>query len=534
LAGCAEVDASFGNVYFAGSHIEEFEKSEVLFADLSLARFAFGVILFFLLLSTKSAVRSVAGIVIVSSSIPIGYVCFAALASELPVKVSIINGVAFFFVLDVGVGNIFVFNDSFRQASADADERVASTYGFAGKACTVTTFATGMSFMANVMSPIPALREFGYFMAVCIFGALVQTLLLYPSVMHFHESLIERVWRAKDDPYVGGSAQGSDDSEVRLSGPLDKLLFNVVGTAVYRFRCVFLFVTLAIAVFAAVVAALTSSFNPMSIQLFPEGHNQLYGLNLAGGFSRGLPGDTGPASPGAVPPEGGTMVCDVESVIEEGSQPAPVCADWDFTCGRFAVRGLCGGAPSDAASLCPAQCGLCERCLFHVCQREENAVRDPDECACTVEPVCSPNGWQSEVELFGVLAVPGEFYSIPLRWLDEVMGRAAFELGFAACEDDHFFSQNSNFCSNERPLLKPVFLAAESAAQLGIQTMIQVNRSVSPAYVLPPLLLQDWLTGDSSSRDLYKLPSARATGLYPATACSGFVRCSCGEYRCKT
>ena len=148
----------------------------------------------------------------------------------------------------------------------------------------------------------------------------------------------------------------------------------------------------------------------------------------------------------------------------------------------------------------------------HVCQRESREDSEA-ECSCTVEPKCAASGWQSDVEISGVLAVRSDFSDIPMQWLDDVVGYAAFELGFEACQDAAFSNQNGALCSNERQDAKKMFLAGSDYFQDAYVGTIQVNRTVSPAFMMSPLLLQDWLTGDSSTVDLYALPKARVGGL---------------------
>ena len=51
------------------------------------------------------------------------------------------------------------------------------------RACGITTLATSTSFLANLLSPIPALREFGVFMTMCIWCSFFAVMSLWPPVL---------------------------------------------------------------------------------------------------------------------------------------------------------------------------------------------------------------------------------------------------------------------------------------------------------------------------------------------------------------
>merc|ERR1719171_858043 len=97
---------------------------------------------------------------------------------------SLVNAIAIFFNLGIGVDHIFVFTDAWNQNRHESLRvQVVTTYQRAGTACAVTTFATSMAFAANIISPIPALRSFGIFMSICIVAGFLQALLFWPVVL---------------------------------------------------------------------------------------------------------------------------------------------------------------------------------------------------------------------------------------------------------------------------------------------------------------------------------------------------------------
>ncbi|KAJ3603849.1 hypothetical protein NHX12_028590 [Muraenolepis orangiensis] len=73
----------------------------------------------------------------------------------------ILNGVAAFVIIGIGVDDVFVFISTFRQAShlEDASERMIYTIKTAGRATFLTSFTTAAAYAANTFSQCVAARE---------------------------------------------------------------------------------------------------------------------------------------------------------------------------------------------------------------------------------------------------------------------------------------------------------------------------------------------------------------------------------------
>lgn len=77
-----------------------------------------------------------------------------------------------------------------RQRDANSTfERVKYVYRHAGLACLGTTLTTAASFFANLASVLRALREFGFFMGMCILGAYLYLLLVLPALLILNDCL---------------------------------------------------------------------------------------------------------------------------------------------------------------------------------------------------------------------------------------------------------------------------------------------------------------------------------------------------------
>ena len=73
----------------------------------------------------------------------------------------ILQFLALFIILGIGVDDVFVFFDTFQQAShaakeATLEQRLAYTFAKSGKAMLVTSCTSALAFVANVLSAIPA------------------------------------------------------------------------------------------------------------------------------------------------------------------------------------------------------------------------------------------------------------------------------------------------------------------------------------------------------------------------------------------
>ncbi|GCB62238.1 hypothetical protein scyTo_0011434 [Scyliorhinus torazame] len=97
----------------------------------------------------------------------------------------ILNGVAAFVIVGIGVDDVFVFINTFRQAShlRDPQERMIHTIKTAGKATFFTSFTTAAAYAANIFSQIPAVHDFGLFMSLIVACCWVAVLFLMPAAL---------------------------------------------------------------------------------------------------------------------------------------------------------------------------------------------------------------------------------------------------------------------------------------------------------------------------------------------------------------
>uniref|UniRef100_A0A8C5A688 Dispatched RND transporter family member 3 n=1 Tax=Gadus morhua TaxID=8049 RepID=A0A8C5A688_GADMO len=97
----------------------------------------------------------------------------------------ILNGVAAFVIIGIGVDDVFVFISTFRQAShlEDRVERAVYTVKTAGRATFLTSFTTAAAYAANTFSQIPAVHDFGLFMALIVSCCWLWVSILVPAAL---------------------------------------------------------------------------------------------------------------------------------------------------------------------------------------------------------------------------------------------------------------------------------------------------------------------------------------------------------------
>ncbi|XP_077378985.1 protein dispatched homolog 3 isoform X1 [Festucalex cinctus] len=97
----------------------------------------------------------------------------------------ILNGVAAFVIIGIGVDDVFVFINTFRQAAhlGHPQRRMVYTIKTAGRATFLTSFTTAAAYAANAFSKIPAVHDFGLFMALIVSCCWLWVCVLMPAAL---------------------------------------------------------------------------------------------------------------------------------------------------------------------------------------------------------------------------------------------------------------------------------------------------------------------------------------------------------------
>ena len=279
---------------FDGDEISTLQLWDVLQSDCLFAIGSVTFIITYLTIHAGSPLLSCGSMLLTMLAIPMAFLITAWLSGSNEV-----TGAAFlsiFLITGLGADVVLVFIN-FWERSTDADptdvdterdgeggsdgakvtrssfERVKYVYRHAGLACLGTTLTTAASFFANLASVLRALREFGFFMGMCILGAYVYLLLILPALLICNDRLAALRCTQRCSGLVRGTKRTLGQMVPRqLHGG------STGGTRVcerlvlsYR-RCCFLFFLLLVITFGFWTAnvALLDVGVP---QMFPDGHN---------------------------------------------------------------------------------------------------------------------------------------------------------------------------------------------------------------------------------------------------------------------
>lgn len=165
-------------VFFAGDFVQDLEVTQTLVGDLWLACGSLAFVLFYVVVHTQSILLSVVALILVVLCVPAAYVVSAILTGSN--KLHIASFLSFFLIVGLGTDVVFVYADYWRQSAALMSDvrdvaspkivrrRLTYTLYHAGKSSLATSSTTAVSFFANLASVLMPLREFGFFMGLCV------------------------------------------------------------------------------------------------------------------------------------------------------------------------------------------------------------------------------------------------------------------------------------------------------------------------------------------------------------------------------
>lgn len=181
-AGDKAEDADFPfEIYFDGNSFSTLEVMHALNGDILLAVGSMAFVLVYIITHTGSPFLGCMSMIIVIVSVPLSYVVFAMLAGTTTMTVA--SFLSLFLVVGLGSDTIFVYTDFWRESERmfhdDTAKRLVFTWKSAGKASLATSVTTAISFFANLASVLKALREFGFFMGLCVVIVWILISLIY-------------------------------------------------------------------------------------------------------------------------------------------------------------------------------------------------------------------------------------------------------------------------------------------------------------------------------------------------------------------
>ncbi|CAG5125021.1 unnamed protein product, partial [Candidula unifasciata] len=205
-------------VLYGGTEIFDYEVTSSFWSDVRLAIISLVAICVIMLVLSLSLYLTVIGIVVIGVSFPIS-LFFYRVAFGIN-ALGILNGAAAFVIIGIGVDDVFVYMNIYRQADhmKDPVKRIWYTVKTAGVATFFTSFTTAAAFAANIASSIPAVYEFGLFMSLIVSSCWVSVFVLMPPTLYLHACFIEPIEKLMLSCFSCiGSKEGSvvDSSAVR-------------------------------------------------------------------------------------------------------------------------------------------------------------------------------------------------------------------------------------------------------------------------------------------------------------------------------
>jgi predicted RND superfamily exporter protein len=183
-------------IFYSGDKIETYEAMSAVQNDLMWAIGSYCFVIVYATLHTRSILLANVGLFLVMLGIPSALSIFI-LASGSD-TVSLMMCLSLFIVIGIGSDMLFVYTDFWKQSlshSRDPTKRLIFTYKQAATSTAATTFTTAMSFFANLASVLRPLREFGFFMGVCVTMVWLIMCVAYPPILVIGERCHRRIQR---------------------------------------------------------------------------------------------------------------------------------------------------------------------------------------------------------------------------------------------------------------------------------------------------------------------------------------------------
>lgn len=140
---------------YGGTQIFDYEVNKTLWADIRLSIFTMVFVAAFVFVFTRFSIfLTLFGIVSILTPLCLAYYFFRV---SFHIKsLGILSGISLFIIIGIGVDDVFVFINTFRQASSakSLEARMAHTLSTAGKATFFTSFTTSAAFAANCLSQV--------------------------------------------------------------------------------------------------------------------------------------------------------------------------------------------------------------------------------------------------------------------------------------------------------------------------------------------------------------------------------------------
>ncbi|KAH9492822.1 Protein dispatched 3 [Bulinus truncatus] len=178
-------------VLYGGNEIFDYEVTTTFWNDVRLAVISLVAIFILMLVLSLSLFLTIVGIVVIGLSFPISLFFYRVVFGIN--ALGILNGAAAFVIIGIGVDDVFVFINVYRQAAhlQSFVQRIKYTIKVAGVATFFTSFTTAAAFAANIASSIPAVHDFGLFMSLIVSACWISVFILMPPALYLYACIFE-------------------------------------------------------------------------------------------------------------------------------------------------------------------------------------------------------------------------------------------------------------------------------------------------------------------------------------------------------
>lgn len=140
---------------YGGNTIFDYEVNETLWADLKLSLFTIAFVGAFVFIFTRFSIfLTIFGMISIATPLCLAYYLFRIVFKVK--SLGILSGISVFIIIGIGVDDVFVFINTFRQAhgARTLEARMLHSISTAGKATFFTSFTTSLAFAANCLSQV--------------------------------------------------------------------------------------------------------------------------------------------------------------------------------------------------------------------------------------------------------------------------------------------------------------------------------------------------------------------------------------------
>jgi len=298
------------NVWYDGTGFKDFEVKRAVTGDIPLAIGSAVFIHLYMLFHTRSMLLALIGPILAMMSVPLTFIICAVFSGQT--TVSFANFLAVFLAVGFGADVMFVYTDIWRESVRYAEspaDRLAWTYSRAVKASLATTSTTALSFLCNMASVIRALRQFGFFMGICVMSTWLLITFVYMPLAVVDEIYLSRFrLEFKKDP---------DDNTPSFKSRM----FEFLNIILYKMRWPVIVLSVAF-----VGLCLGTSIQGVELgsglpSIFPDEHNMNRGAAI---FADNFDSVTDVFGPAFLEPERQAVVCGERDFVTD-----------DLTCSMY-------------------------------------------------------------------------------------------------------------------------------------------------------------------------------------------------------